>query len=102
MKEIPILKGIQRQVGKDKIEIVAINFKHNKKIYRKMVKALKEIQITLTHDRRGSISKKYNVKSILHIFIINKQGKVAHIHKGYSEKMLPKLVDELNELILET
>ena len=101
MKEMPILEGIQRQVGKDKLEIVAINFKQNKKIYRKIIKILKDIEITLTHDRKGKISKKYNVKSIPHMFIINKQGEIAHIHKGYNESMLPQLVGELNKLVIE-
>ena len=99
MKEMQILEGIQRQVGKDKLEIVAINFKQSKKTYRKIKKLLKDLQITLTHDKKGRISKKYNVKSLPHMFIINKHGEIAHIHIGYSEAMLPQLIDELNELI---
>ena len=99
MKEMQILEGIQRQVGKDKLEIVAINFKQSKKIYRKIKRVLKDLQITLTHDKKGRISKKYNVNSLPHMFIINKQGEIAHIHIGYSEAKLPQLIAELNGLI---
>jgi thiol-disulfide isomerase/thioredoxin len=99
MKEMQVLEGIQRQVGKDKLEIVAINFKQNKKIYRKIKKSLKAFEITLTHDKRGRISEKYGVKSLPHMFIINKSGEIAHIHKGYGEAMVDQLIRELNELI---
>ena len=99
LKEMQILEGIQRQVGKDRLEIVAINFKENTRVFRKIKKILIDYQITLTHDRKGIISKKYGVKAIPHMFIIDKFGKVAKIHIGYGEKMMPQLIEELNELI---
>jgi hypothetical protein len=40
------------------------------------------------------------VKGIPHVFIIDKTGKVAHIHKGYDESALPGFLDEINVLLL--
>ena len=99
LKEMNVLEKMQRQVGKDKLEIVAINFKEDKKRYNKIKKKLSHLKLTLTHDRRGSISRKYGVKSIPHMFIINKLGLIEHIHLGYNESSLTQLVDELNELL---
>lgn len=101
LKEMDVLEGIQTQVGKDKLEVVAINFKEGKRTYNKIRKKLKNLSITMTHDRRGKISKTYDVNSVPHMFIINKSGFVAHIHRGYGEGMIPILVDELNKLLLE-
>lgn len=96
------LEGIQRQVGKDQLEIVAINFKEDNRTYRKIKIALKNLEITMTHDKKGKISKKYGVKSVPHMFIVNKQGQVAQIHIGYGESMLPQLIEELNILITKS
>ena len=102
MKEMQTLEGIQRQVGKDQLEIVAINFKEDNRTYRKIKKALKNLEITMTHDKKGKISKKYGVKSVPHMFIVNRQGQVAQIHIGYGESMLPQLIEELNILITKS
>ena len=56
----------------------------------------------MTHDKKGKISKKYGVKSVPHMFIVNKQGQVAQIHIGYGESMLPQLIEELNILITKS
>ncbi|PHS13156.1 MAG: thioredoxin family protein [Kangiella sp.] len=99
LKEMEVLENIQRQVGKDKLEVVAINFKEGRSKYKRIVKLLKDAQITLTYDRRGIVAKRYNIKSIPRMFIINKLGKISYMHKGYGEKMLAQIVDELNALI---
>ena len=38
----------------------------------------------------------FGVKGIPHMFIIDKQGKVASVHVGYGDETLATLVGELN------
>jgi len=33
------------------------------------------------------------------MFIIDRQGRVAHVHVGYSERLLPTIVDEIVALL---
>lgn len=99
ISEMTLLERMQRKVGKDKLEIVAINFKEDKRVYSKIKKSLKDLEITMTHDLRGKISRKYNVQSVPHMFIINKRGLVEHIHLGYGESMFPVLLEEINTLL---
>lgn len=99
LKELPILEDIQRQVGKDELEIVAINFKESKKTYNAIKRKLKDLSITLTHDKRGAISKKFDVVAIPHMFIIDKSGKVAYIYRGYGEDSHERIVESLNTLL---
>jgi len=97
--EMTVLEKIQRKVGKDKLEVVAVNFKESKKVYSKIKDRLKDMQITMTHDSNGKISRAYGVRSIPHMFIINRIGLVEKIHHGYGEAVLPELVSEINALL---
>ena len=99
LKEIPILDAIQKQVGKDQLEVIAVNFKEDRRRYRKLIKKMTEVSVTMTHDKRGSISQKFGVNAIPHMFMVDKTGKVAHVHLGYDETMLNQIVDELNTLL---
>lgn len=99
LKELPILERIQRHVGKDQLEVVAVNFREDKTVFNRVKRNWKEIQITVTYDRRSVASKKYGVKAIPHMFMIDKEGKVASMHVGYEEDQLPELVEELNQLL---
>ncbi|MDT0583453.1 TlpA disulfide reductase family protein [Brumicola blandensis] len=99
LKELPILESIQRQIGKDKLEVVAINYQEDKKVFRKLKSQMKKMEITITHDARGTISKRFGVDSLPHMFIIDPRGKVAKVHIGYGESSQQKIVDELNELL---
>lgn len=95
--ELPVLEAIQRQVPNE-VKVVAVNYKEDRRIFRKAVKSLDGYELTFTRDS-GSISRKYKVKGIPNMFIIDRNGTIANIHVGYGEGMIPRLADELNALI---
>jgi len=97
LKELPILESIQNKVGTDKIKVIAINFKEGRKKYRFIKKKLSSLNLTLTHDKRGSIGKKFGVESIPNLFIIGKNGKLIFHNVGYGDDSLDKIVDVLNQ-----
>lgn len=97
LKELPLLDNIQSKLGKDKVKVIAVNFKENNKQYRNIKKKLSYLQLTLTHDKRGSIGKKFGVEGIPHLFIIGKDGKLVYQSIGYGDGTLDKIVDALNE-----
>jgi len=101
IKEMNVLETIQKKVDPDRLQIIAVNFKESKKQYNRIKRQLKNFNITLTHDTKGLISKRYGVTSLPHLFMINKNGQIAHIHHGYSDKQLPKIIDEINGLLVE-
>lgn len=101
LKELPALEAIQNAAGKDKLTVVAVNFKESKKQYRHIKKKLASLNLTLTHDKRGSLSRKYGVDAIPNTFIVGKDGKLAYHSVGYGDKTLDKLVTVLNKLLAE-
>ncbi len=97
-KELPILAAMQKQVGRDKLIVVAVNYREDSEIVRSLRRQLRDYQLTITSDGNGRIGEQYGVKGIPRMVIIGKDGKVAGQHEGYGEEMLPHLVDEINRI----
>lgn len=97
LKELPILEGIQNEVGEDKVKVVAINFKEDRKKYHKIKKLFSSLKLTLTHDKRGAIGNKFGVKAIPHLFIVGKNGELVLNNIGYGEESLNRIVKVVNQ-----
>jgi thiol-disulfide isomerase/thioredoxin len=78
--EVPILAKIQKAAGRDKLVIVAIDFKEDSDVVRKVRRIFKDYDITFTHDSSGAIGAKFGVSSIPHMVIVGADGKVAEKH----------------------
>ena len=96
LKEMPILENAQNKIGKDKIQVIAINFKEKSKRYKKIKNKLKALKMTLSHDKKGRIAKKFGVETLPNLFIIGKDGKLAYHKVGYGEKSVGEIVGILN------
>ena len=101
LKELPILENLQRRLGKARIEVVAINTDKNRVDYIKMRRRLKDFQLTMTADEGRGAGARYGVSGLPHLVMVDKAGRVAHVHIGYAEKSLPGFVDEINALMDE-
>ncbi|WP_337243419.1 TlpA disulfide reductase family protein [Luteimonas sp. gir] len=100
-KYTPVLEGLQRQVGKDQLDVVLVNFKEDARTYRTLRRQLKDLTVTWTHDHDGAISVAYGVSSVPYVFIIDRDGNTADIMRGYSEGSIPRLVNRLNGLLAD-
>ena len=97
IKELPILENIQNHLGKDRVEVIAVNYKEDSRQFNRIKKKLKDLNLTLTRDKRGSIGNRYGVDGIPHLFVLDKMGKLAFQQQGYSEKTVEKIVEILNQ-----
>ena len=57
-----MLAGLQEAAGKERLEVVAVNFQDDRDVYRGLLRKLKDIQLTMTHDATGRIGDAYGVK----------------------------------------
>jgi len=101
MKELPVLSGIQNQAGTERLQVIAVNLKESKKRFRQIADALADFPLIVSHDAKGSFSRKYDVGGIPHMVIIGRDGLIRSIHKGYNEEKLPDLVTEINAYLAE-
>jgi thiol-disulfide isomerase/thioredoxin len=97
LKELPLLEKIQNKIGTKQIKVVAINFKESRKSYHKIKKRLSSLKLTLTHDRKGTIAKKFGVSAIPNLFIVGKDGTLIFHNVGYNDSSINKILTVLNE-----
>jgi len=95
-QELPILAGLQQAAGKDRVEVIAVNYKDDLDVYRVLSRKLKGVQLTLTRDASGRIGEAFGVKGIPHLFVIGKDGKVAFQKTGYGEESIQIILDAVN------
>jgi thiol-disulfide isomerase/thioredoxin len=98
-KELPTLEKLQRAAGKAQLEVVGVNFKEDIFLFRKLIAGMKDSQMTFTLDRKGELGKQYGLHGLPFLVMIGRDGRIAHLHTGYDEKMLDQIIDELNGLL---
>ena len=97
-KELPVLETLQQHAGRDRVRVVAINIERPR-AYRRMERRLKDYTMTLINDYNGRTKKRFGVSGIPHLVMIRKDGTVAAIKRGYTEEMVPAMIDEVNALM---
>jgi thiol-disulfide isomerase/thioredoxin len=73
-QELPVPGKLQKAVGREHLEVIAINFKEDPREFRNVLRANKDIALTYVYNRRGAISERYGVTSLLNMFIIDRDG----------------------------
>ena len=102
LQELPILENLQRRLGKARVEVVAVNIDKDRADYLAMRRRLKGFELTMTEDdRQQSAAGAYGVSNLPHLVLIDKAGRLAHVHVGYAKSMLGAFVDEINTLLDE-
>ncbi len=98
--ELPILENLQRHVGNEEIQVIAVNTDKDPLDYRKALKRMQDYQLAFTADyRNGSVARRFDVRMLPYMILIDRAGQVAHVHAGYGESMLAELVNEINGLL---
>jgi len=98
-KELPILANVVKKVGPDHLKVISINFQDEQKNFRIVADALKTLPITILRDTSGKAARKFDVRGIPRMIIIDRDGKVAADHTGYGESSIAEIVEELNRVL---
>lgn len=99
LKELPMLEGLQRTVGKDRLHVVAVNIEE-RDVFRKVARKLESFTLTLAHDDRKRGSDAYGVKGIPHMVIIGRDGTIVKVNRGYSEEALEGILAEIGSALV--
>jgi thiol-disulfide isomerase/thioredoxin len=73
-KQLPVLETLQQAAGRERMEVVVVNFKESPQTYRALVRDLRKLTVTLTHDRDGAISDAYGVNAVVSWALIYPAG----------------------------
>lgn len=94
----PLLNKLHQKLKDQGFEVVAINLDENK---AKAEAFLKEIPVgfSILRDEKGEWSDQYVVESMPTSFIIDKQGVIQTIHKGFTSDDIHELEQKITELL---
>jgi thiol-disulfide isomerase/thioredoxin len=93
--EVPILEAIQKVAGPAQIRVVTVNIEGIWE-FRHLARRLSQLQLTLTSDADGAVSAAYGRKSVPHLVLIGRDGRILKVHHGYDEKHLDQIIADVN------
>lgn len=100
-RELPILEGAQKYLGRDRLVLLAVNFRDSPDAVIALKKLAKPWQISLLQDGNGRIASSYKITAIPHLFMIDRDGKIVANHTGYGDRSLNELVADINDALRE-
>ena len=97
-KELPLLEGIARTAGMDRVQVLAVNIE-SLEVYRKLIRRKSDLQMLIASDAGKEAQQSYGVHGIPHMVIIGKDGRVVRVHRGYSEAGVDEVIEDLNQAL---
>jgi hypothetical protein len=76
--------------------VFAVDYRDASDAGAQLRRAVKTWQVTFIEDRSGVIARKYNVSSIPHLFMIDRDGQIVANHLGYGDRSVEELVNDIN------
>jgi len=89
-KSFPFLNEMQRRHGNQGLMVIGINVDSNRKDATKFLKKY-HANFTIAFDEKGVTPGKYNVAVMPTSFIIDRNGNIVNIHKGFREDHQKKI-----------
>jgi len=102
--ELPNLEKLQEYLGRDRITIVAVNFRDDDpettgRLRRDAKEAGWKLHLALDPGER--IARAYGVSVIPRTYIIGKDGRIRTVHSGFGDGSLEDMVADLNAVLSE-
>ncbi len=99
-QEMPLLEGLQERYSKLGFSVVGVNVDKDSALANKL---LKDIPVTfpVLLDNTGSVSESYNVSAMPTTVIIDRDGNMRYLHKGYKPGYERDYEQQIKELIQE-
>ncbi len=100
-RSLPMYERLAKQYGRRGFKVYAINTDEDPDEVRPFVKETK-LTLPILLDRDAEfVETKLNVRVMPTSFILDKQGRVRHVHEGFAAEFLPKLHAEIEALLAE-
>jgi peroxiredoxin len=102
--ELPNLEKLQEYLGKDKITILAVNFRDDDPdTVERLRRDAKQAgwKLHLLQDPGERIATAYGISAIPRMYIIGKDGRIRAIHAGFGDGTLDEMLNDLNVVLTE-
>jgi thiol-disulfide isomerase/thioredoxin len=94
----PLLNKLHEKLKAQGFEVVAVNMDEDKASAEKFLKEL-PVSFTVLRDPKGEWADKFVIESMPTSFIIDKQGVIQNIHRGFTSDDINELEHKIVELL---
>lgn len=99
LKSLPEFEQLQTSFsGRDDVVVLAINLDENPKDADKFLSTL-DVSYKILTDREGKIPESFGVSTMPSSYIIDKNGVIRYVHKGYKSGDVNKIKSEIEQLL---
>jgi thiol-disulfide isomerase/thioredoxin len=98
---LPMYEKLAKQYGPRGFKVYAINVDEDPDEIRPFVKETKLTLPILVDQDAEVVEKKLGIRVMPTSFVLDKQGRVRHIHEGFAAEFLPKYQAEIEALLAE-
>lgn len=99
-QEMPELEKLQQQYSAQGFTVLGLNIDNQIQDVNAYLKDV-PVSFPILFDPKQKISQRYNVSEMPNTVIIDRDGKVRHVHKGYQPGLINKYETEIKALINE-
>ena len=99
-QEMPVLDELHRQYKALGFTVLGVNVEENSSAARKL---LKEVQVSfpVLFDNESVVSKQYDVIAMPSTVLVDRDGNMRYIHKGYKPGLEDQYLQQIRNLIRE-
>jgi peroxiredoxin len=99
-QEMPLLEELYQRYQPMGFTLLGVNVEEDSAAAEKV---LKEIQVSfpILYDRNNQVSESYDVSAMPSTFLVDRDGRVRHLHKGYKPGYENEYQQQIRELIRE-
>ncbi|MDH3527020.1 MAG: TlpA family protein disulfide reductase [Gammaproteobacteria bacterium] len=99
-QEMPILSELHDKYKTMGFTVLGINVEENSSDARKLLKEM-PVSFPVLFDNDSSVSKQYDVAAMPSTVLVDRDGNMRYLHKGYKPGLEDTYVDQVRSLIRE-
>jgi len=99
-QEMPILEQIYRHYQPMGFTLLGINVEEDSSAANKVLKDI-SVSFPVLYDNKNQVSESYQVRAMPSTFLIDRDGQVRYMHKGYQSGYEDAYPEQVRELIRE-
>jgi thiol-disulfide isomerase/thioredoxin len=99
-KSMPLFDAMAKELPADRFQLVGVNVDKDVGAAKKAL-AKRPVSYTIVSDPSGSLPGRYGVETMPMAYLVDGDGAIRYVHKGFREGDIEKLKEHIQKLLAE-
>ncbi len=101
LKSLPLLEELQQEFGADAFQVVGVNLDQDPAKGRRFLRKI-SVSYPSAMDPKGAIPETFGLETMPTSYLLDRDGVIRHVHKGFRKSDLPGLREKIAALVKES